>query len=456
VIARTLVAVLLFASAAGAVATSPPQEAGGSLALAVASFEDVWQTINDTFYDPSFGGVDWPAVRGELLPRARAARTVEEVRSVTREMIGRLGRSHFELLTDATALPGPATVPVDIRILQAEVVVTRVPLDSPAARAGLNPGQVILEVDGVPASSWRPAARTSDERQRDQRHWEAAYRALHGREGTRADLRVREPGGSERRLVVPRDTGSADLLRFGNVVLRTPRLEVTREATRRGRTVGLLAFGLWMTSISESLDRAIDEFREADGLIIDLRGNLGGLMGMVSGLSGHLMAEPVVLGTMRTRAAPTLELKVNPRLSTADGRRVAPFAGPVAILVDEQSASTSEIFAGALQGLGRARVFGQRTMGQALPASTRTLPNGDVLLHAVGDFVTPGGRHVEGAGVVPDELVPLSIAALASGRDAMLEAALAWIDRTGSLLLCSGDLQGTQSLPRWVAPLMRP
>ena len=68
------------------------------------------------------------------------------------------------------------------------------------------------------------------------------------------------------------------------------------------------------------------------------------------------------------------------------------------------------MFAGALQSLGRARVFGRQTMGQALPALTKTLPNGDVLLYAVGDFVTSTGRRLEGAGVMPDEQLPLSIA----------------------------------------------
>jgi hypothetical protein len=97
--------------------------------------------------------------------------------------------------------------------------------------------------------------------------------------------------------------------------------------------------------------------------------------------------------------------------------------------VDELTASASETFAAGMQSLKRARVFGAQTMGQALPASTRRLPNGDVLMHAVGDFVTATGQSVEGDGVIPDEAVPIAPAALAAGRDPVLEAALAWIDR---------------------------
>ena len=106
---------------------------------------------------------------------------------------------------------------------------------------------------------------------------------------------------------------------------------------------------------------------------------------------------------------------------------MAPYAGPVAVLVDEMSASTSEFFAAGLQELGRARVFGARTSGQALPAQLTQLPNGDVLYHAVADFTTPRGARIEKDGVVPDEATPLARPALLAGRDAGMEAALAWI-----------------------------
>ena len=88
----------------------------------------------------------------------------------------------------------------------------------------------------------------------------------------------------------------------------------------------------------------------------------------------------------------------------------------------------SECFAGGMQSLGRVRVFGQRSMGQALPALFSRLPNGDVLIHAYGDFVTADGTRLEGRGVVPDEPVALDRRDLLAGRDRTLEAALAWFD----------------------------
>jgi carboxyl-terminal processing protease len=93
------------------------------------------------------------------------------------------------------------------------------------------------------------------------------------------------------------------------------------------------------------------------------------------------------------------------------------------------SASTSEIFATGMQRIGRARVFGERSAAAALPALMERLPSGDVFVHAVADFTDPSGKRVEGAGVVPDEIVPLRISDLAHGKDAALEAAVRWIEQ---------------------------
>ena len=102
-------------------------------------------------------------------------------------------------------------------------------------------------------------------------------------------------------------------------------------------------------------------------------------------------------------------------------------------MVDELSISTTEIFAGGLQALGRARVFGAQTSGQALPAVTERLPNGDILYHAIADFLSPTGKPLEGDGVRPDVLAPLSKRALLDGRDPALDAAVLWAATNASM-----------------------
>jgi carboxyl-terminal processing protease len=95
--------------------------------------------------------------------------------------------------------------------------------------------------------------------------------------------------------------------------------------------------------------------------------------------------------------------------------------------VDELSASTSEILAGGLQGLKRARVFGTRTAGAVQSANVLRLPNGDRLLYVIADHVSAGGRRLEGHGVQPDEVVPTDRRSLLDGHDPALEAAVRWI-----------------------------
>jgi carboxyl-terminal processing protease len=98
----------------------------------------------------------------------------------------------------------------------------------------------------------------------------------------------------------------------------------------------------------------------------------------------------------------------------------------VAIVVDRLSASTSELFAAGLRDLGRARVFGDTTAGEALPATMARLPNGDLLIHAIADFHAAGGGRIESTGVVPDVYIPLTRRDLLAGRDLALGAALKW------------------------------
>src|SRR5262249_32758119 len=124
------------------------------------------------------------------------------------------------------------------------------------------------------------------------------------------------------------------------------------------------------------------------------------------------------LGTLTTRQG-ELKFVINPRLPS--------FGKPLAVLVDGTSASTSEIFAGGLQALGRARIFGTRTAGAALPSLIDQLPNGDAFQPPTANYVSEGGRTLEGNGVIPDVEVSPTREGLLAGHDAVLEAAVKWI-----------------------------
>ena len=417
---RRLLFFLLCAAAVSPITAAQSSQPAPTVGLAL--FDEVWKTINDSFYDPAFGGLDWAGVRDELRPNAAAASSTDAARAVINEMLGRLKRSHFALLSasatadDDMVLKGEATVDIDVRVVDGEVVVTADRNRTAAGPAGLM-GQRIVAIDGrsvAPVAGATPLV-----------SWRRANAALHGASGSTAVIEL--VGG--RRVNATRRVPQGTPVQFSNLPSMRVRVDQYMAQTPAGRGVGVIGFNIWMAQVDQPIADAVDTFRGTAGLIFDLRGNPGGLAAMISGVAGHVLERADLLGSMRTRQIPQLKFAANPRTSTRDGRAVAPFRGPVAIIVDEMSASATECFAGGLQDLGRARIFGRTSMGQALPASTKRLANGDVLEYVIGDFVTSTGRSLEGRGVVPDEIQPLSIASLVAGHDDPLRAALAWIDR---------------------------
>jgi carboxyl-terminal processing protease len=399
---------------------------------AVETFDAAWKIIRDTHFDPGMNGLDWPAIRTELGPRAAGARTASQLREVIQEMLGRLGQSHFALIPsggDAAATPVDLSGDpgFDVRLIGKEFLVTHVLPGGAAAAAGVRPGWKLMSIESTPTSEllgWLPPA--MPERLRQVEAWRMVETRARGPRGSRASLMF-DNGVTDVGVSVERRAESGQPATVGNLPTMFVRVDESERRTPAGAVVGVIGFNVWMPAVDPLFASAVERFRGADGIVIDLRGNPGGLAAMIMGLAGHFMTERTPLGTMKTRDA-ELRFAVNPRLVDAAGRRVTPYAGPVAVLVDGMTGSASECFAGGLQSLGRVRVFGQTSMGQALPAFFDRLPNGDVLIHATGDFVTATGTRLEGRGVIPDEMVPVRREDLLAGRDATAAAALAWVD----------------------------
>ncbi|MGA3187306.1 MAG: S41 family peptidase [Bryobacteraceae bacterium] len=387
----------------------------------IASFEKVWTTIRDKHWQRNPGGLDWQAIHSEFLPRIEAAKSDEEAVAIMREMLGRLKQTHFGIFPAAVYNDvegeggGDGSAGIDTRVLEGKAVVTDLDPGSPAEKAGVKPGWVVISVNGKPLGPVIEKLKSDPEI-----HELALERAVHSRLTGLVGSTIKVAFLDAANTPVTRDleltTERGQMARFGNL----PPMPVFFESKKFGNT-GYVRFNMFLdlVRVMSGFGTAVENCMKCDGFIIDLRGNPGGIGGMAMGMAGWLVDKPDQrLGAMYLRDA-TLNFVINPRAEV--------FTGPVAILVDGSSASTSEIFAGGLKDLGRARIFGTKTAAAALPSIFERLPNGDGFQYATANYISEGGKALEGIGVTPDVEVKLTREGLLAGHDAVLDAALEWI-----------------------------
>lgn len=424
------------APAAPAATTAPGPDAIAP-ALALETFDTAWTRIARSHYDSTFGGLDWNGVRAELRPRAARATTYTELRGLLTNMLRRIGDSHYGLIPRGVADAvetngggGAGDVGAELRIAEGSVVVWRVDPGGPAAARGIRPGWIVDAIDARRPAQELEALRalegTPEARIAHTQFLRSLNVALDGRPGESVHLILRDGQDRPVEADLVRRTRPGTPVQFGNLPPLVADLAHHRIELQNA-CVGVIRFNIWMViPLSAAFDRAIDTMRDCAGIVVDIRGNPGGVAGMVIGVAGHFYDTDQTLGELTMRTG-ELRLYANPRRVDTDGDAVVPFRGPVAVLTDALSVSTSEIFAAAIQVTERGRIFGETTAGQALPATAVRLPSGDVLMHVVADLTAPDGSRIEGNGVTPDRVVPLRRVDLLEGRDAPLDAAVRWI-----------------------------
>jgi carboxyl-terminal processing protease len=234
--------------------------------------------------------------------------------------------------------------------------------DSPAAKAGIRAGDIILEIN--------------DKSTADMSTEEAA-------------INIRGPAGtSVRLLILHQGETEPEEIEIVRAEIKLPSVQSEMK--------GDIAY-IKITHFSETTDRelssALEDSGGASGIILDLRNNPGGLLQTAVDVASHFLKEGVVLSTVDNQGKQTT-MSVRAKTITTEL--------PMVVLVNSYSASASEVLAGALQDYQRATIAGTTTYGKGSVNILHQLKDGSGLYITTARWLTPNGRRIEGKGIEPD------------------------------------------------------
>ncbi|WP_447979673.1 S41 family peptidase [Candidatus Nitrospira bockiana] len=252
---------------------------------------------------------------------------------------------------------------------------------TPAQKAGIKAGDFITKVN--------------DEATKDLTLMEAVQK-MRGAKGTKVNLTIQRDG-------VP------DPLVF-TLVRDTIRIESVRSRTIEN-SIGYVRLTQFQEQTGKDLSKALKQFREQklNGLILDLRNNPGGLLTSAVEVSEQFVAPGKLIVSIKGRDGKKDEYFSRAKDQLEDH--------PIVVLVNEGSASASEIVAGALQDWGRAVIVGATTFGKGSVQTILPLGDGSGLRLTTAKYYTPKGRSIQSTGITPDIVVKAQAAAKAGEKD---------------------------------------
>jgi len=341
-------------------------------------FWEAWHLVESHFFGdlPDMQHMTWGAIRGALTTLDDPHTTFLEPQPRRREkedLSGRFGGIGAAVSQDE----------------EGRIVLDPMP-DLPAEKAGIQKGDILLQVDDT---------ELTPEMTVDQ-----VVSLIRGEIGTVVRLTLRREGQAE------------------PIVFEIERQEIPSDSVEwrmleEAPGVGYIRIMLFSSRTAKELDKALAELksRGATQLIVDLRGNGGGLFDSAIDVTSRFLADGAVVYQVEKDSQ---EQAFNARPGSGVETR------PVVLLVDGGTASASEIVAGALQDRGRAILVGQRTYGKGSVQQVFDLSDGSSVHITASKWLTPNRRQIDGYGLAPDVEVPISDEDRNQGRDPQLERAI--------------------------------
>ena len=341
--------------------------------------DEVWQIVNNEFVDNKFNQVNWQKKRQELLSKSYSDRAdaYQAIRQSLKELgdpyTRFLNPNEFEDLTNQTTgeLSG-----IGIRLAidekTSDLIVVEPLANSPAAKAGIKSGDKILRINDKPTSLMS---------------LEQASAEIKGEVGTEVSLQIARHGQKSLELTITR----------AQIELPSVNYNLNEEDRIR---VGYIKLDEFSSHAAEQMKKAIEDLsnKEVSGFILDLRSNPGGLLFSSVEIARMWLKEGAIVSTK--------DRKGGDQKFSANGTALTEL--PLVVLVDQYSASASEILAGALKENKRATVIGTRTYGKGTVQSVHSLSDGSGLAVTIARYYPPSGIDINHKGITPDIQVNLT------------------------------------------------
>ncbi len=361
-----------------------------------AIFDQVWETVNNNFYDPKFNGVDWQAMRSKYEPQVTQAQSSEEVAALVNQMLSELKTSHTYFYTpnqpayyQVLGIFQPripdlqnqlkkffpngkieySGIGIFTKDINGKTFVSAVLDGSPAEKAGLKVGDQILSVDGRP---FQPID---------------SFAGKAGQEVKLSIQRSPTPDSQQEIAIAPKMLDATTM--FLDAMQAS-----TQVIEREGKKIGYVH--IWSYAGDQYQQQLEEELiygrlKDADGFVLDLRDGWGGAP--QTALNIYTGQDLAVTNIPRNRTRNTYHSQ---------------WKKPVVMLVNEGSRSAKEILALGFQQYRIGPVVGSKTAGGVVAGRPFLMQDGSLLYVAVADVYVNGDQRLEGKGVTPDIVVPFS------------------------------------------------
>ncbi len=364
-----------------------------------------WRTINQAYYDNSFNHQNWWLRRDrtlkEPIPNEEAAyQAITKMIATLDEPFTRLLRpeQYRSLQVNTAGELSGVGLQIGLKADGKEIEVIAPILGSPAAKAGILPHDLITQIDATPT-----AELTLD----------TAAVKMRGPTGTNISLIVQTADQAPREIILIRE----------KIELNPVTAELHVE---NGQKVGYLRLSQFSAKAAQELADRLKSFKQqgATAYILDLRNNPGGLVQAGVEIARQWLNDGTIVYTVDRKGA----------IDAIDADGTALTDAPLVVLVNEGTASASEILAGALQDNHRATLVGAKTFGKGLIQSLFDLPNGSGLAVTVAKYETPNHHDIHKLGITPDRVVPtpaIPVGSAATAADTQYLAAVKELENRG-------------------------